>query len=171
MGLGAAPEVHPAQLQVQCNGQRALEVVSGRRLGRPSKMGTQHSMGGSIQGQAITSDVGPDMRDAFHGEALQGYAVQKDGIAPEAWASINWDALDMSMMTFPSLFQLWVAKHASGFCGVGKMMKIWGFWQEDKCLCCLLGEVETVSHLLCCPAPQMQKAFKEGVQEIQEWMQ
>ena len=66
---------------------------------------------------------------------------------------------------------MWVAKHASGFCGVGRMMKIWGFWQEDTCPCCLLGKVETVGHLLHCPVAWMQKVFSKGVQEIQEWMQ
>ena len=126
--------------------------------------------GGSIQGQAITLDVGPDVCDALHGKGLCIYALQKDGIAPDTWASINWDALERAMATFPPLFQLWVAKHASGFCGVGKMMKIWGFWQDNTCPCCHSDEEETVGHLLHCPAAWMQKAFNDGVQKIQEWM-
>ena len=66
---------------------------------------------------------------------------------------------------------MWVAKHMSGFCGVGRMMKIWGFWQEDTCPCCLLGMVEMVAHLLCCLVAWMQKAFDDRVQGIQKWMQ
>ena len=78
--------------------------------------------------------------------------VDAKGLAPGAWAFINWSALEMATMTFPPLFQMWVAKHASGFCRVGRMMKIWGFWQEDICPCCHLGKVETMGHLWCCPA-------------------
>ena len=77
----------------------------------------------------------------------------------------------MATMMLPLFFQMWVAKHASEFCGVGRMMKIWGFWQEDACPCCLSGEVEMVGHLLHCLAARMQTAFDNGVQGIQEWMQ
>ena len=51
------------------------------------------------------------------------------------------------------------------------MMKIWRFWQEDTCLCCHSGEVESVGHLLHCSMDKMQQAFAEGVQRLQEWMQ
>ena len=58
---------------------------------------------------------------------LKEHMVAKGIISVEGWNAIDWEALEVANRGFPKLFQLWAAKHASGFCMVGKMMKRWGY--------------------------------------------
>ena len=37
-----------------------------------------------------------------------------------------------------------IRKHVSGICRVGKMMKIWKYWEDSACLCC--GELVETTH-------------------------
>jgi hypothetical protein len=47
----------------------------------------------------------------------------------------------------------WLVKHLSGFCAVGRMMKIREQWPHDLCPLCLTPN-ETVTHVLHCPDPR-----------------
>ena len=72
----------------------------------------------------FTFVTGPVICEALHRRHLLTHMVQKEEISSRVWASINWWALEKATKLYPPLFQLWVAKHASGFCGIGRMMKI-----------------------------------------------
>ncbi len=52
-------------------------------------------------------------------------------------------------------------------CGVGKMMKIWGYRDSDACPRC--GEKETAAHVLSCQDDDAVKAFHNS-KSMDEWM-
>jgi hypothetical protein len=66
---------------------------------------------------------------------------------------MNWNAIKQVLDHFPPLYCLvWVAKHVSGFFGIGHMMKNWHFWDHSQCPCCHHVE-ETKEHIMTCPHP------------------
>ena len=62
--------------------------------------------------------------------------------------SIDWDIIERALSRKSHGFHTWYSKHHSGWCGIGKNMKRWGYWKTDKCPCCLIyGSVrETSQH-------------------------
>ncbi len=53
-------------------------------------------------------------------------------------------------------------------CGVGKMMKIWGKQETNKCPRC--GEWETVEHVLQCHNLDAIQRFHNLMESLDEWM-
>ena len=61
-------------------------------------------------------------------------------------------------------------KHYSGWCGYGKNMKRWKYWDNDKYLCCLTKAEETLQHIFKCKDLEM-KAYKyELYKYIYSWL-
>ena len=57
----------------------------------------------------------------------------------------------------------------SGICGVGKMMKIWKYWEDSACLSC--GEpVEMTYHMVLCPCMERMLAWEEAINGLEVWM-
>jgi hypothetical protein len=46
---------------------------------------------------------------------------------------VNWQAVHRSLDDFPEMFRVWASKHMSRFCGVRRMQKICGFWDNSRC--------------------------------------
>ena len=124
-----------------------------------------------INGQGVSSDVGPSIRDSIHGSHVKEQLGAKGILVEVGWNAIDWDALEEANQGFPKLFQLWAAKHASGFCVVGKMMKCWGYWQSNDCLCCWSGVVETPNHILWCLDQCMMRAYEGEITKLVDWLE
>jgi hypothetical protein len=79
-----------------------------------------------------------------------------------AW--VDWDGCERAMKAVSVSRRHFITKQASGFCGVGKMMKRMGEWPHDKCPRCQ--EPETTEHVLKCPAPAAVQVWESSVQEF-----
>ena len=84
-------------------------------------------------------------------------------LTKEGFDLMDWDSIRDLLRSFPELFHMWASKHMSHFCGVGRSMKLWGFWDHDHCLCCNTPN-ETTLHLLICSHNLMSMNF------IDTWM-
>jgi hypothetical protein len=102
--------------------------------------------------------------------AVRKYLHDKGRLDENDFDLVDWQAVGDSMANFPVLFRLWAAKHMCRFCLIGHMMKIWGFWAQDRgCPCC--GEDdETTMHLLLCPDDGMQVTWDMNVDVIEDWL-
>lgn len=49
------------------------------------------------------------------------------------------------------------------------MMKLWKFWEHDKCPCCQ-EPGETTTHLIWCADSGMANRWEESLEELEEWM-
>jgi hypothetical protein len=65
-------------------------------------------------------------------QKMKEHCATKEGLSPEAFDTIDWDAIKDSTDSSPELFNLWMTKQISGFCPCGKNMKRWGFWEDSK---------------------------------------
>jgi hypothetical protein len=49
---------------------------------------------------------------------------------------VDWQAVHQSLKDFPEMFRIWASKHMSHFCGISRMQKVCGFWDNSRCPQC-----------------------------------
>ena len=123
-----------------------------------------------VMNNKVTSHPASAIRLNVFGALLAQKLVQRDGkISAAGFNNINWTAIEHASDLFPPLYRLWVAKHVSGFFGVGHMMKIWQFWDHSRCPCCD-HEDETKEHLMTCPHPACAATWSDSLAGFRAWM-
>jgi hypothetical protein len=75
------------------------------------------------------------------------------------------------MEDYPKMYQIWITKHVSEFCGSNVQM----YYQHQgahnpKCGCCSI-EDEHTTHINQCLDPGQTELFRLTVQELTGWMQ
>jgi hypothetical protein len=83
-------------------------------------------------------------------------------------SDIHWDAMKRALTSVPLARRLFITKHATGMCGVGKFMRLWGKRDTDSCPRC--GASENTSHVWKCPQEQATQVWDLSLQKLQEWM-
>jgi len=114
--------------------------------------------------KTMTNPAGLICQKVF-GKELCSHLDKKEGhrqLAVDAFELVDWKANAAALENAPTLFSLWATKHISGFCGVGKMMKHWNFWDDNKCLNCP-ETVEDAVHILLCPYQDRVDAWEDAV--------
>jgi hypothetical protein len=84
------------------------------------------------------------------GDETRDYWIGKGQIPVEEIHSIDWKNTEAAMKRLPFSRQMWLSKHASGHCAVGRMMLMRQKWTHSKCPRCLQDN-ETNEHVLLCP--------------------
>ncbi len=75
----------------------------------------------------------------MHGTISRNLRSWKDGENNgiyEVVTQVDWEANEQAITGLPVLQMHWLTKQVSGMCGGGKMVKIWGEQEADKCLRC-----------------------------------
>ncbi len=83
------------------------------------------------------------------GDATRDYWIDKGQIQVQEIHSIDWKNTELAMKRLPFSRQMWLSKHASGHCAVGRMMLMRKKWTHSKCPRCLQDN-ETNEHVLLC---------------------
>ena len=118
----------------------------------------------------VTTNLYPTIVKHIYWQKMKEHCQLKEGLEPEAFDLVEWDAIDDAANMLPMLFNLWKMKQVSGFCGVGKNMKCWGFWEDSCCLSC--DELrEDAKHILYCPHQDRITAWMEVVDGFEAWME
>ena len=81
---------------------------------------------------------------------------------------IDWDTIERSLSRKSHGFHTWYSKHHSGWCGIGKNMKRWGFWTTDKCPCCLTHSERDTKHMFKCKNQEMREYRNKVYTELYE---
>ena len=106
----------------------------------------------------------------FHDKARL-YWSMKGRLSYQQFDDIDWEAIDGAISVKPHLFQLWHAKHHSGWCATGKNMKRWGFWNSDTCPCCLSQPELNPTHILQCSSQWLAQYRQALYETVFEWME
>ena len=85
----------------------------------------------TINGKEVTSSAANDIRALVYKEPMKAHLHKKGKLAAQHFDLVDWDATGRAMDTKPTLLQMWASKHASGFCGTGKMMHTFGYQQHS----------------------------------------
>jgi hypothetical protein len=87
-------------------------------------------------GKKIMSDLTKTLYDLVHSDEAKEYWKQKEKITTTDINSVNWDLIEVAMKESTRFWRIFISKHASGRCGVGKFMKRWKQRQDDSCPRC-----------------------------------
>jgi hypothetical protein len=93
------------------------------------------------------------------------YWKHKHNLTDELITNINWEACRKSINRLPFGKRRWLAKHTTGFCGVGKMEKLRGNQDHDECPRC--GLMEDAPHVVRCKGTGANLTFSVALQKLE----
>jgi hypothetical protein len=120
-----------------------------------------------FQGKKIVNEWSDTMYDIVHSEAAKEYWMRKDNLSQGIVESINWDLIEIAMSESKCSKRVFISKHASGMCGVGKFMKRWKMWQDDACPRC--GEPEDAAHVWTCHGEGVDDMWDKALSDLEGW--
>ena len=91
-----------------------------------------------VEGVKQTTEVGKGLKHAIgRQEAKAFYAalfeVDKGLMPPEAFETVDWDTLKLSLSSKPKMYNIWYSKQCSGWCGTGKKLLDWKQTDNSSC--------------------------------------
>jgi hypothetical protein len=95
----------------------------------------------------------------------------KESTAP---VDTDWEGLGTAIKEMPAYCRRWVAKHSTGWCGVGRNLKKWASKEEkentdDSCPRCLAPD-ERAEHVWVCQAPKTKALWEAKFAQLSTWM-
>ena len=82
--------------------------------------------------------------------------------------AVDWDILDATLATKPHMYQEWLSKQSSGFCGTQQMVAHWDPTRDGNCPDC--HRPETAGHLCLCPNRDQTKLLPDMTAELTTWL-
>ena len=124
-----------------------------------------------IKDVKMMTDVTTAVLWTIHEETMKGYLLDPhhNQMSFAAFKLVDWFSVQLALLDFSPLFQLWALKHVSHYCSVGHMQIRWRFWDHDRCPCCQQ-EDETTTHLLTCPHAGMTSTWLSNVTLLHQWL-
>ena len=122
-----------------------------------------------IESKKITGQFAPAIHDHIGGKRIREHWASTHRFPLDTIHTVDWDACEVAMKSLKITRRIWVSKHTSGFCGVGKMMKLWNEWDNDKCPRCGVSP-EDAQHVWICPSPQANDIWEESLVTLKAWL-
>jgi hypothetical protein len=116
----------------------------------------------------IINDFDARLYEIFHSKQIEEYWIKKRKFPRHMAADIHWEAMKRALTSVPLARRLFITKHATGMCGVGKFMRLWGERDTDSCPRC--GAPENASHVWICPQEQATEVWDLSLHKLKEWM-
>jgi len=117
----------------------------------------------------ITSDLQLPIHEHLSQQAAKQYWAHEQQLNNHSFSLIQWETLKMVLAGFPSTFQMWLSKFASGHSAVATTMRCWKRWDSDLCPLCH-GAPETTQHILCCPSDHCSQTWSQQLQHLHQWL-
>ena len=106
----------------------------------------------SILGTRVVTKLFTCLRESIAGgKAAEYWVLNKERFTNTSFFEVDWEATKQAMESVGLSRRHWVTKFESGFCGTGRMMKIWKQRVIDNCPRCGAAN-ETTTHILRWPA-------------------
>jgi hypothetical protein len=122
-----------------------------------------------LAGRKVCQRIKATIVDHIHGTEGSMYWVTRARIAREAISEVDWGACGRALGSASLSRRTWVSKHATGFCGVGKMMFRWGKWPSAACPRCE-DPVETASHVWSCSGHRANEVWNASIARLRRWL-
>ena len=119
-----------------------------------------------IAGQKQTTDLARALR--FHvgrARAKQFYA-DEDIMSEDEFEEVSWEDLGNTIQRKPKMYQLWLGKQGSGYCGTGEMLQRRDKTADITCPNC--GRVEDANHLCRCRDRDRRQLLRDSVDSLRE---
>jgi len=162
----------PSQCNCLCDGLAKEAANRGAFEGRSGvQLLPMESSAVVIGNEKLCSDISKDVRFYIGKAEARKFYIENHILTGAAFDSVDWEGLDSVVSHRPKMFQIWLAKQASGFCGTRKMVaRMNGHdGQDDSCPNCD-EEGEDASHLNVCSDDGRSTLFFEMVDCLEDWM-
>lgn len=119
----------------------------------------------------ILTNLEEKIREIIHDPEVYHYWTRKAEfrIDDNSYDKIDWQSLGKAMRGSSLYKRHFVAKHTTGHCGVGKMMRRWGFRKDGRCPRCKAPE-ETSLHVLECKAKSAVDEWETQIGHLENWL-
>jgi hypothetical protein len=122
-----------------------------------------------LDGCKVTSSVKSALYSSWGSRIARKFLDKRNLVRESAFHLIHWDNLSKTMDSLPKMFQVWVTKHVSGFCGTHEHLARLYSSTDNCCQCC--GSLnESTRHITRCPNPGRVQMFDETVSDLIRWM-
>ena len=101
-----------------------------------------------VNGQKVKAAIFPTIYSHVHNRDGERYWAEKGQQELATISNIEWPLIGTAMRSIPRPRRVFISKHVSGMCGVGKFMKRWKEREDDRCPRC--GEPEDAPHVWRC---------------------
>ncbi len=115
----------------------------------------------------IVYDLPNTIYDLVHTPAVKEYWKSKDNLSDEVINSVNWEAISITMKETKRTRRVFISKHASGMCGVGKFMKRWKCRDDSTCPRC--GAHEDAAHVWKCKGRGAEEVWEKALSNLEGW--
>lgn len=119
-----------------------------------------------LKGEKITTKLGATIYSLVHNAESASYWTNKSGVTTTTFNLVNWQAVGKAMLESKRSRRVFIAKHCSGMCGVGKFMYHWKEWDHDLCPRC--GISEDSAHMWVCSGFDV--VWETALQNLVTWM-
>jgi hypothetical protein len=107
--------------------------------------------------------------DLVHAPQATSYWKTKKQLEQNFLDQVHWHAIDTAIQEIPRARRVFVAKHNSGFCGVGKILKRRNPLASSSCPRC--GQFEDAQHVWLCQAEACAHIWEKSLQDLSSWME
>ncbi len=114
-----------------------------------------------------TNELTDTVYDLAHSPEAKSYWMQKDNVSYETIDSINWGAIKTAMKESKRGKRIFISKHTSGMCGVGRFMKRWKLHQDYSCPRC--GLPEDSAHVWACHGEGADNIWETALNNLEGW--
>ena len=158
--------------------ERRLEALTGGKKYKPKYDKYRLPLEAAcvyVEGVKQTTEVGKGLKHAIGRQEAKDFyaalfAVDKGVMPPEAFETVDWDALKLTLSSKPKMYNIWYSKQCSGWCGTGKKLLDWKQTDDSSCPNCNIWG-EDAAHLMVCRNADRTKLLEEHISMIEEWME
>jgi hypothetical protein len=118
-----------------------------------------------VGGRKLTSNLASQIYSALHSADGISYWQTKPEVTPDVVNTVDWAPIRGTMKGVSRARRVFVTKHLSGMCGIGKFRKRWKQWEIDQCPRC--GEKEEAPHVCICKDPGAREIWEKSLASIE----
>ena len=113
----------------------------------------------------LVSPIRDTIYEIIHGPPLDAYWLSRKRFLLASLPFYDWEALEDATRPLPLTRRLWLTKHLSGWCSVGRMAQRWKLRSSAVCPRCPV--VENARHVWGCKDPRAISRFDQSVDHLQ----
>jgi hypothetical protein len=123
-----------------------------------------------IPKEAIQSNLSKMIKISAGRRRVRKHWRKKGKFTEENEHCIDWKVVHRSHSALDKNRNKWLSKWMTGFCGVGKMMKIYGFQTHTKCPKCQQNN-ETTDHVMQCQSYGTHCLWQRQMRTVTKWIE
>jgi hypothetical protein len=120
-----------------------------------------------MNGKKLIQDLPTTVYDIVHSDEAREHWKAKKNISTDVINAINWDSIDTAMKETKRNRKVFISKHVSGMCAVGKFMHRWKLRSDSSCPRC--GNHEDAAHVWTCHGQGADDIWEKALSNLEWW--